>query len=1333
MARIDPHVLAHLEWLGFVRPTGLVVSAPALVRAGAILEQRDTAGQQRLRACLAGDANAVRESAAVYGAKSAETEPRIRDFRAFAAQVLEWRFTPKGYAGTPEAPIPPELEVTIPEAGVTLRPDYAVRELEPQNGAPPWQLLVQVVPAGQDFDRETGGRLELSPHSRIERLLRQTGVPAGLLVNGEALRLISAPRRESSGWLDFRIADMAQTAGRPICTALRLLLAESRLLSLPRAQRLAALLADSRKFQNEVSEQLAEQVLHALYELLRGFQAADDAANGELLRQVLAGDPDEVYRALLTVILRLVFLLYAEERDLLPQNETFLRYYSLAGLHERLREDAALYPDTMDQRYGAWAQLVALFRMVHDGAHAEGLRLPPRHGVLFDPDRYPFLEGRRAGAARDHTRIEPPLVPDGTIFRALEKLRVLEGERISYRALDVEQIGSVYETMMGFRLETATGRSVAIKSAKKQGAPTALDLDALLAAEGSARAKMIQERTERKLTDRVKSAVRDATTLDALHAALHPVIDRAATPDLVPPGSMVLQPSEARRRSGSHYTPRELTAPIVYTTLDPILERLRGADGTPPRPEAILELKVCDPAMGSGAFLVEACRYLGDALLAAWRAHGEMPPIPPDENEVIYAQRIIAQRCLYGVDRNPVAVDLAKMSLWLATLAKDHPLTFIDHALRHGDSLVGLSRRQIENFHWDTSKAYESSFRAQLRERVGRVAILRQQIREADETVPDETRRALWEEVQRELEQVRFFGDLAVAAFFDAEKLRERERKRLDYVGAIERQDTENLKRMLAVRRHADPPLAPFHWQIEFPEVFDREWPGFDAFVGNPPFVGGRKVRGTVGDSFFDWLGDAHAGSSGNADLVAHFFRRAFDLLRPQGTFGLIATNTIAQGDTRATGLRWICEHGGELFAARRRVQWPGQAAVIVSVVHVIKGSFVGIKRLDGREVERITAFLFHRGGNDDPVRLAENAGKSFQGSIVLGMGFTFDDTDTSGIATAIAEMHRLIAQNPRNQEVIFPYIGGEEVNTSPTHTHQRYVIDFRDRSEDECRHRWPELMALLEEKVKPERTRRDSNGEYKLREPLPTRWWHHADKRPALYAAIGSLDRVLSCTLHTQDLSFGCLPAHSVFSHALAVFPLTTYAAFCALQSRLHELWARFFGSSLGDALRYTPSDCFETFPFPSNWETNAALEVAGREYYEFRAALMIRNNEGLTKTYNRFHDPDETSPDIHKLREHHAAMDRAVLDAYGWTDIPTRCEFLLDYEIDEEEWGDKKKPYRYRWPDEVREEVLARLLELNAERARSKVLAGESGGKRGKRRTKKGVAAPDIKDLFS
>ena len=1294
----DPNTRAHLEWLGYIQPHGLVVSAPALVKAGAIVNRQDAHRQALLAGCT--------EERAV--APGGSPQQCIRDFRELAASVLGWRFSPRGYAGfTEEAPIPEELTLPLPDYGETLSPDFAVRERDPSNGAPPWQLLVQVLAAGQEFDRPAPGGLEASAQGRAERLLRATGVPAGVLVNGAALRLISAPRGESSGWIDFRFADLLTTAGRPLCSALHLLLSEQRLLALPRQKRLTALLADSRRYQNEVSERLAEQVLHALYELLRGFQNAHDASDGALLSEPLAGggDRNDIYRGLLAVILRLVFLLYAEERGLLPEDATFARHYALGGLYQRLRKDAAAHPDTMDQRYGAWAQLLVLFRLLHDGvaAHRTGgaVSLPERRGALFDPDRYRFLEGRSGGGARQVSeRVQPPRVSDGVIYRVLEKLLVLDGERLSYRTLDVEQIGSVYETIMGFRLETATGRSLAVKPAKKLGAPTTIDLDALLAQPAGRRGRWLQERADRPVSAAVAKGLRAARTVNDLHAALDRVLDHAATPDLVPRGGLVLQPNEERRRSGSHYTPRELTEPIVRHTLAPLLERLRGEDGGPPRPEQVLDLKICDPAMGSGAFLVETCRQLADALIEAWGAHGAAPDIPPDEDEVTFARRLVAQKCLYGIDRNPMAVDLAKVSLWLSTLARDHPFTFVDHAFRHGDSLVGLTRRQLEALHWQGGQPILAGFG--VREAMEQAAALRRRIREADDTVTDRELQSLWRRAQDALAEVRRFGDLTLAAFFEGSKPKERAARREAYQEAILTRQARRYAAELKARRNTqEKPFAPFHWEIEFPEVFERENPGFDGFVGNPPFAGKNSVAAGNVAGYPIWLKELHAQSHGNADLVAHFYRRAFDLLRGGGAFGLIATNTIAQGDTRSSGLRWICERGGDVYRAVKRVKWPGDAAVVVSVVHVEKGEFAGKRMLDGAPVERITAFLFHRGGHADPVRLAANAGKSFQGSIVLGMGFTFDDTDKKGVASPLAEMRRLIAQDSRNREVIFPYVGGEEVNTSPTHAHHRYVINFGERSEAECRRQWPDLMAIVEERVRPERMKVN-------RQVRRDRWWQFGDRQPALYAAIAGMDRVLAINCGaTPHAAFTLLPSAMVFANSLAVLSLNTYAAFCALQSRPHEIWARFFGSSLEDRLRYTPSDCFETFPFPECWETDLTLEAAGKAYYEYRAALMVDNNEGMTQTYNRFHDLYETDPRIAELRELHAAMDRAVLDAYG-CDIPTDCDFLLDYDIDEATWGRKKKPYRYRWPDTVRDEVLARLLALNADRAAAEARAG-------------------------
>ena len=643
--------------------------------------------------------------------------------------------------------------------------------------------------------------------------------------------------------------------------------------------------------------------------------------------------------------------------------------------------------------------------------------------------------------------------------------------------------------------------------------------------------------------------------------ALDRVLDKDATPDIAPHGALVLQPNEERRRSGSHYTPRELTEPIVRHTLAPLLDRLRGEDGRAPTPEQILNLKICDPAMGSGAFLVETCRQLADALIDAWGAHGAMPVIPPDEDEVIYARRLIAQKCLYGIDRNPMAVDLAKVSLWLSTLARDHPLTFVDHAFRHGDSLVGLTRRQIEALHWKRGQSpVLTGFGVQ--KALEEASALRRQIREADDTVTERRLQNLWRDAQDALIDVRLFGDLVLAAFFEGTKPKERESRRRAYQEAILNREPGRHAVALEERRNAEMPFVPFHLEIEFPEVFERESPGFDGFVGNPPFAGKNSVAAGNVAGYPGWLKEMHEESHGNADLVAHFYRRAFGLVRDGGTLGLIATNTIAQGDTRSTGLCWICEHGGEIYRATKRVKWPGDAAVIVSVLHVVRGEYAGNRVLDGETADRITAFLFHRGGHADPARLAANSGKSFQGSIVLGMGFTFDDTDKKGVASPLAEMRRHIDSDPSNGEVIFPYVGGEELNTSPTHAHHRYVINFGERSEAECRRHWPDLMAIVEDRVKPERVNVN-------REVRRTHWWQFGERQPALYSAIDGLERVLAISRVGQQASLAFLRSRIVYAESLVVLTFQTFAAFCALQSRTHELWARFFGSSMKDDLR--------------------------------------------------------------------------------------------------------------------------------------------------------------------
>jgi len=1272
MAQDAPELAVHKEWLGQIQQVGLVVSPHVLAKHNVGIDrQRGLTTQATLRE-IASDAE----------------EPRVNTFLEFATTVLEWpEGLVAGAAGGPD--LPESLTVSLPEYDDRLSPDYAIPDL----------ALISIVGTDANLDKphpDQKGGWRASPHARLERLLRETNIPIGLLFNHTHLRLVYAPRGESSGHLTFRFRHLLETLGRPMAGALYALLSADRVTDvLPDAQRLPALLKESRKFQNVVSTKLADQVLEALWQLLRGFQRANDDTKGAFLADALRENPQDVYGGLLSTLMRLVFVLYAEDRGLMPASDVYQKHYSVSGLFERLREDAARYPDTMDARFGAWAQLLALFRLIHDGGGRAGLRFPTRHGRLFDPDAYPFLEGRRYGSARVvGAAIDPPRVPDGVVFRVLQNLLMLEGERLSYRALDVEQIGSVYEAMIGFALQQAAGPSIAVRPKH-----VVINLEELLEQKPKERPAWLQQHAELKLTG---DALIRATTVEETLAALGKKVSREYTPAPLGPAVMYLQPTEERRRSGSHYTPRSLTAPIVQNTFRPIFEHL-GEQATP---EQILDLRVCDPAMGSGAFLVEACRLLAERLVRAWEAHRATPKIPEDEDALTYARRLVAERCLYGVDRNIFAVDLAKLSLWLATLAREHPFTFLDHALRHGDSLVGLSREQIACFNWEQDSQLPL-LRTLIDERVREAQRLRQQIQgmAASDDVPVKSR--LLEEVNEVLTDVRCIGNLAAAAFLEREKPRDRHALRVKYAAEV----TEWLGHPASEKAKSltRAEIVTFHWEIEFPEVFARGNPGFDAFVGNPPFAGKNTITASNGANYLQWLLELHEQSHGNADLVAHFYRRAFNLLRKGGTFGLIATNTIAQGDTRGTGLHWIRLHDGIVFAASRRIKWPGQAAVVVSVVCVHKGKLSGPFELDGRKVDSITAFLFHTGGDDDPHRLNANANKSFQGSIVLGMGFTFDDSDKSGVANPLALMNELIRKAPRNAERIFPYIGGEEVNDSPTHAHHRYVINFGQMSEAEAL-QWPELMAIVEARVKPDRLAQN-------REIRARYWWRFGEVAPALYQAIRGLDRVLviNCGA-TPHMSFAFLDSRIVFANTLAVVAEAQWSAFSTLQARPHECWARSFGSSMKDDLRYTPSDCFETFPFPVGWDVNQGLETAGHEYYEFRAALMVRNNEGLTKTYNRFHDPDELDTEILKLRELHAAMDRAVLDAYGWTNIQPGCEFILDYEdAEDDEPGRasrKKKPWRYRWPDEIRDEVLGRLLALNAQRANEEAIDTNGDG---------------------
>lgn len=1288
-------------WLKHVRQEGLVVSQSALNEENLVPIKQ-----------TADDSKAFVDSA--------------DDFWKIATNILDW---PDNRILRGES-LPDETICRLTEMDVTLRADAA---LAGQQDEPP-RLLIKILPRDADpdarisIDRWSG----ITEQQAFERHLRDTGIAQGLLVTDKNLRLTYSPQGETPGFLEWPVEGLKTTAGREMLAGLKLLLGKNAIWGSTEA-RLDGILKRSRENQNIVSTKLADQVLGALYTLLRGFTS--EAETDTNMRAVAEKQPQEFYEGLLTVLMRLVFILYAEDRGLMPTSNDekaktiYENGYAVRRLFVDLEADAALYPDTMADRYGAWGRLLGLFKLIYDGAGPDFMH--QRRGKLFDPKTFPFLLGQFAGD--DQPDVLP--VSDKCIYEVLKQLLMLGGERLSYKTLDVEQIGSVYETIMGFTVTRSKGSSIALRSGKGN-IPAYINLEAVLAKAPSSRKKFLADEIDYTATDAQNKQIKPASSVDDLLAALDKKIDERGSPGkrTISAGTIILQPTDERRKTGSHYTPRSLTAPIVREALEPILKQL-GEDATP---DQVLDLKICDPAMGSGAFLVETCRALGERLEAAWARHTDLLPDEARADPQVFARREVAKRCLYGVDKNHMATDLAKLSLWLVTLSKDEDFSFLDHTLKTGDSLVGLTLEQINGVSWEegTTKPLFANRFVQL---VKNARTDRQRIRTAPDNVTFEQQRQRLDEANKELEDVRLGGDAVIGVFFSESKIKQRKEALDEFQVQLGRDDSWDVaRRYRTALASGEHPISPFHWQIEFPEVFEGENPGFDSMVGNPPFAGKNTITSSNRKGFLDWLKVISPGAHGNADLAAHFFRRAYGLIRKGGTMGLIATNTIGQGDTRESGLRYLLrEKGGAIYRAKRRVKWAGDAAVVVSTIHMSKEADLdGIPvLLDGRPVSRISAFVREGDFDDTPAVLEENKSIAFQGSIILGMGFTFDDENAAkSKSTSIARMHELIEADPRNAERIKPYLGGSEVNTDPQHQHHRYVIDFEDfplrRNEglsswvqaserkktdmlrkgvvpadysDPVAADWPDLLEIIERMVKPERD--------KISDEIGKRiWWRFLRAREELNESKASNDSVYVLSRVSPNLAIAKVPANTIFADSCVVF---TNLKMAPIFSSIHEVWARILSSSLEDRLRYSPTDCFQNFPIPAQVLQSNYLQSIIGDYLTTRAAMMVTTNLGLTKTYNRFHNPTDRKDDIVELRRLHAAMDNAVLRAYGWDDLADMAQdatpegaaprFL--HQSDEPEFAYQK---RYHWPAWFRDKVLARLLQLNRERAKAEADTG-------------------------
>jgi hypothetical protein len=1395
----------HAEWLSLMEISGPFLSIPVLLRVF----------PQGLE--YANQADHVRTLRLAYeewedNQEGLRPDPAIH--QAWVRFVLEQTLDLTRDLLAQDQALSPHLQATIAEHNETLRPDLAVITPSGRSDAGKPRLLVQIYPKKQDLEKPLAGeRWKASPATRMMELLRATEARLGLVTNGEQWMLVSAIREKTTNtplptgfaswyasvWLEERIT----------LHSFRSLLSRYRFFGVQDSNTLEEMLAESATNQAEVTNQLGDQVRHAVEMLIQTVDRIDK----ELGRILLAGvEEQDLYNAALTVMMRLVFLFCAEERGLLLLGDALYdAHYAVSTLRAQLREAADQHSEEVLQyRYDAWSRLLATFRAVHGGVEHDAMRLPAYGGHLFDPDRYPFLEGRTPGTKWRETPAAPLRVDNRTVLHLLEALQMLElktasggfmeKQRLSFRALDIEQIGHVYEGLLDHTARRASGPVLGLAGARDSVPEVPLEELEEAAKKGEAALlELLEERTrykgpglKRKLeaasTQEEMQRLRTACDNDeALYKRVLPFVgllreDSFGHLVVIAVGSVYVTAGEDRRSSGTHYTPRSLTEPMVQYTLEPLVyvgpaEGLERKDWRLRPPAELLQLKVCDMAMGSGAFLVQAGRYLADRLMEGWaeieavyREEGHTEPqITPEgmlsrgvPNELLVpkdpgerrteAMRLICDRCLYGVDKNPMAVEMAKLSLWLATLAKGRPFTFLDHALRWGDSLLGADVAQLSAWSLDREEHgnQQTWFEPVIRQALDRALKLRRQIASTPVvTVRDaEDKEHLLAEAEEAMALVKLGGDLLVGSALaptPKERKATSERLLIRYFGVVsaleeyrrvptkEQGKREAYEEISKLQEEAQRHLGgrrPFHWPLEFPEVFEalrlkgeqppfeidlaslRPYePGFAAIIGNPPFMGGQKITGALGDEYREYLVEVLAnGQRGSADLCAYFFLRAGNLLRRDGNFGLLATNTIAQGNTREVGLDQLAGQGFKIYRAVPSRPWPGSASLEVAYAWLRRGYWNGQCVLGDRPVPGITPFLTEasvvnlsavvteretveasltiEGGT--PYRLAANANKSFQGSIVLGMGFVLTPE----------EAQALIIKNPRNKDVLFPYLNGEDLNSRPDQSGSRWVINLFDWSLERAE-TYPDCMAIVREKVKPEREKQNDAGAQKL-------WWRFLRPRPELFTAVEAIERVLVVGQTSKHHAFAFKSKGIVYDQKLVVFAIQDYGSFALLTSRIHLDWALRYGSTLETRPVYTPTDCFETFPFPEGTDN---LEGIGERYYLHRQEIMLRRQEGLTKTYNRFHDPNERAEDIATLRALHVDMDQAVAVAYGWGDLDLGHSF-----------HETKQGLRYTISEAARQEVLGRLLTLNHQRYAEEVAQGLHN--KGSKNAKKGTS---------
>lgn len=1254
-----------------------------------------------------------------------------------------------GWAESLEWGVVPGVEAQSPNRAVSVTAQGALLSAE-GIGA-----LVLVVDPTDSLRQTPSDLWAATPIDRCEALLRENRVEIGIVTDGRWWGLVCA--REGS-MAASGIVDALTWVEEPRARdAFLTLLGRQHIIGGDPAERLPVLFKESIAAAEEITEALGAQVRRAVELLIQSFSESAAEAKRRGMPDPLPDRNHDTYEAAVTVMMRAVFLLFAEERGLLPSGELFEQGYGIASelnrLTTRTNDESE---EALDATSLTWHRLLATSQALYKGASFENLRMPAYGGSLFDPQRFPFLTDTNEQGALAVT------VSDRVMLHVLRSIQVAyvkgESRQISFRDIDVEQIGYIYEGLLGYTCATVdeaylclfgtTGAEPEMPLAKLEELASANPDPKELAAAIRAWVATDQPSIEKKLptaTAIIKAFKQDvdASIVSSLTQIVrddHELLERVRPwlglirqdlrkqPFVVLPGGLIVKETPSRKNAGAHYTPKSLAEKVVLHALQPLCYAPgphQTADESTwllKSSDELLDLKVADIACGSGAFLVAAARYLADRLVEAWTE--EDPTNAQRKGLYRRAIRQVVANCLYGADINEMAVEMCKLSLWLVSLDRDLPFSFVDDKVFLGNSLLGLtSLNQVRKLHIEPNRVPPGEmldiFDVDIDAIVRKAVTLRERLaNEIDEDDPARSSAAKHRQL-RELREVtaslRTVADGVIAAglahggtpskAYDEAYENLREAVKIAHPGPDARTGDSTWLETI-IDRGLTPTVPtdyerwqPLHWVLETPDVLvDRG--GFDAIVGNPPFLGGQKVTGAAGTNMRDWLVNTVAGGTkGSADFVAYFFLRAHALLRSAGTLGLIATNTIAQGDTREVGLDQMVETGFTLVRAIQSRPWPAASADLeyAAVWGAASGISDDVPRVsDDVVTARITTLLEPEGRvRGNALRLEENRGLSFQGCIVLGMGFV--------ISPDIARTW--IQKESRNAEVLFPYLNGEDLNGRPDCTASRWVIDMNDRSEDSAAQFTLPFERLVAQ-VRPERQRRNRDGDYVLRKPLPERWWQYAEKRPAMRQAIAELNEVLVIARVSKTVMPARVPTGQVFHEKLVVFATDSYADQAVLSGSAHQLWAIKYGTTRRVDPTYTPERCLETFPRP---KPSDRLEQAGRTLSQEQREIMRRRNFGLTKLYNLVNDPkitDGGDPDVARLRAIHVDLDEAVMDAYGWTDITLAHGFHTYRQME-----------RWTVSPAARVEVFDRLLEENHRRAAAEAVASPKRAAKGRK----------------